>query len=1064
MSDVMRPILFESLLKRIFQEYSQGSIFGILKENFYRDKRRHTAKIFSQECTTVLGPAAGPHTQLAQNIITSYLTGSRFIELKTVQIMDRLDIAKPCIDARDEGYNVEWSTEYTLTKARDEYYKAWVVCNLLDALMHGGDWQRPTFIFNMSVGYNMEGILTSRMQEFIDKMMDASSDPKFQSYLGRVDEIIESGEYFKGTDFQRSVENLKRFGKFSSLISANICRSVTLSTMHGCPPSEIESICSYMLREKNIDTFVKLNPTLLGFRGVREILEKTGFGYVKLSLESFEHDLQYTDAISMLKRLFELSKERGRNFGIKLTNTLGNINNKGQLPGDEMYMSGRSLFPIATALAAKISREFDGMLPISFSGGVNIFNVLDLFKTGIRPITMATDMLHPGGYNKMTEMAKLLDEQSDDWFEKSSIDVEAIERLSLNALSAPYCQKSFRGYNSVKAGESLPVTDCFVAPCQEACPVHQNIPAYIKQAQHGKEGTLNAMYELYDCNALPNITCAICDHKCQNNCTRLDYEGKGVQIRGMKKYSVDNAWQDFENANKGVKVDENNIRVAVVGAGPSGLATAIFLREFGYDVTVFEKEAQAGGVVKYIIPEFRIDKKYVDNDYSHALNIGVKFAFNCSEDRAKLDNLKREGFERVFYCVGCSENVELDGMGDDSRKITAVSFLRYFNEGRTDINFGENVVVIGGGNTAMDAARAALRIPGVRSSTILYRKTEEDMPADKEEIELAKADGVNFIFLGTPKEHKNGILKYMQMRTCGRDEKGRNITYGTDKDYPIRCDFIIMALGQKTDANAIKNLGLHVDDKGRAVVNKTTFETDIENVYLVGDAASGPSTVIKCVASARSAVDSLFYKDYDKIKIENDNDNDSVEDSEVEYYKVDESDLKYIKDLRKNHCKVLTSTISETDPSFNEKVGESCLDCETYCGKCVDVCPNRANVVIDVSSEKYTSIFENLYQIVHVDAYCNECGNCSSFCPYTKGRPYKDKFTIFSTYDDLRSSTNDGFYIYQGKAYIRDQGKAIITNIKKGNVESKEVRPEYRALISIICNNYSYLLTKVEEN
>ena len=122
----MRPIPFESLVKRVFMEYAQGSVFGILKENFYKDERKHSAKIFSQSCSTVLGPAAGPHTQLAQNIITSFITGSRFIELKTVQIMDYLGekkmISKPCIDARDEGYNVEWSSEFTLEKAYDEYH------------------------------------------------------------------------------------------------------------------------------------------------------------------------------------------------------------------------------------------------------------------------------------------------------------------------------------------------------------------------------------------------------------------------------------------------------------------------------------------------------------------------------------------------------------------------------------------------------------------------------------------------------------------------------------------------------------------------------------------------------------------------------------------------------------------------------------------------------------------------------------------------------------------------------------------------------------------------------
>ena len=183
MSDIMRPVPFEELLYRILGEYrNHHSIFGVNETEFYEDDLKAEIKVWEQNCSTPLGPAAGPHTQLTQNIITSYLVGARFIELKTVQVMDTLEIAKPCIDARDEGYNVEWSTEFTLPKAYDEYLKAWVILHMLDSLMCKKEWKKPSFIFNASVGYNLEGIKTEKMQTFINSLKDANLNPKFKEY------------------------------------------------------------------------------------------------------------------------------------------------------------------------------------------------------------------------------------------------------------------------------------------------------------------------------------------------------------------------------------------------------------------------------------------------------------------------------------------------------------------------------------------------------------------------------------------------------------------------------------------------------------------------------------------------------------------------------------------------------------------------------------------------------------------------------------------------------------------------------------------------------------------
>ena len=176
MGDKMRLIPFAELLERIFEEYrTAGSILDIPESSWYRKTDKRKIDIFGESCSTVLGPAAGPHTQLAGNILSSYLTGSRFIELKTVQILDSLEIEKPCIDAADEGYNTEWSTELALDEAWREYTKAWILLHLGDYLFNlNGPFAGRSFVFNMSVGYDMAGILKEPMQRYISRMKDSS--------------------------------------------------------------------------------------------------------------------------------------------------------------------------------------------------------------------------------------------------------------------------------------------------------------------------------------------------------------------------------------------------------------------------------------------------------------------------------------------------------------------------------------------------------------------------------------------------------------------------------------------------------------------------------------------------------------------------------------------------------------------------------------------------------------------------------------------------------------------------------------------------------------------------
>lgn len=228
MGDIMRPVPFEELLTRIVDEYqNHRSIFGIPEQQFYSAHAPHKVSVFGETCATPIGPAAGPHTQLAQNIITSWLTGGRFIELKTVQILDRLELEKPCIDAEDECFNTEWSTEFTLLKAWDEYLKAWFILHLLEEILPLTPVKNgKSFIFNMSVGYNLEGIKEPPMQQFIDNMMNAGSQPKFARYRDTLDRWLRLHHPEKAA--------------LASRIPAKLVQGVTLSTMHGCPRMKLK--------------------------------------------------------------------------------------------------------------------------------------------------------------------------------------------------------------------------------------------------------------------------------------------------------------------------------------------------------------------------------------------------------------------------------------------------------------------------------------------------------------------------------------------------------------------------------------------------------------------------------------------------------------------------------------------------------------------------------------------------------------------------------------------------------------------------------------------------------
>jgi putative selenate reductase len=519
---------FADLIDRMRLEHqTRSSMFDLPAKKWFKpdpDGPDLSVTFHGRSAGNPVGPAAGPQTQMAQNLVLSYLAGSRIFELKTVQINDRLEIPRPCIDATNVGYNVEWSQELLLAESLDQYVQGWMLLHMLrqspetfgnpfgDTPMDGTAGE---ILFDMSVGYDLKGIQSKPVRKFLSGMLDATDD--INALRSQIPDRL---KHLRDLDYP-----------------SRLSSSITLSTFHGCPADEIERICEFLLTEIGVDVIVKMNPPMLGSERLEYLLHDVmGYHEVNVHPEAYTSGVLFDEAVGICQRLTLVANSKGLSFGAKFSNTLEVVNHKDFFTPDNkvMYLSGTPLHVITLTLADEFRRIMGHKMPVTFSAGVDRKNFPNMVACGFTPITTCTDLLKPGGYGRLpaylTDLAAAM----------TKVSAKTIGEYILNA----------RGHSDEAGGD--PVLAGFL-----------NTPDIVKEVQADPRYTqvknqmvpkrINSHLVVFDC-----VTCNKCIPVCPNDANFLyetpkvdlayrdlsvSPEGTIVEVGEEKEFKIDRAEQ-----------------------------------------------------------------------------------------------------------------------------------------------------------------------------------------------------------------------------------------------------------------------------------------------------------------------------------------------------------------------------------------------------------------------------------------------------------------------------------------------------------------------------------------
>jgi putative selenate reductase len=633
-------------------------------------------------------------------------------------------------------------------------------------------------------------------------------------------------------------------------------------------------------------------------------------------------------------------------------------------------------------------------------------------------VTVATTILKPGGVTRFRQLASQAAEVMTD---AGRIDVALLDATVTKVFADERYHKRYREkVRSRKTSSPLPLVDCYKAPCQDGgCPINQQIPEYLALTAAGK--FTEALDVIAVDNSAPTITGVLCPQPCRESCTRLDYD-QPLDMRGVKLQAADGAQDAFIATTRppALKTDR---KVAVIGAGPAGVAAAIFLRRNGMDVEVFEKLDGPYGIVKYIIPSFRISREQIERDYQLAVRLGVRFHFSVDPGYSVAE-MKKE-FAHLVIATGSWGRGQNPLPEGQDRVIDALEFLWQANN-ESGARVGKRVAVIGAGDVAMDCVRTARRMPGVEEAILVYRRSEPFMPATQHEVNMVRDEGITMLQRLAPASFDGSVLRCEEMDLGPLDASGRRSAVGRGSFVDLPFDTVIAATGATIDTSRYVSNGLALDEHGRVLLDDN-YQSSIKSVYVVGDGRVGPDTLVRAIADSKVVARAILRAEGLGVDFERAWPVNHVGENET---------------VRRRGLMIAAIN--------GNAEGHRCLSCDEVCEICTDVCPNRANIAITVPG------FSDPRQIVHIDGLCNECGNCGTFCPHA-GLPYRDKITIFWTREDFDSSTNVGYLpLAEHRYLVRDRaGEVFEHTTGDGRLDDAMAR-----VLATLEERYSYLLTQ----
>ncbi|MBW1963389.1 MAG: FAD-dependent oxidoreductase, partial [Deltaproteobacteria bacterium] len=508
--------------------------------------------------------------------------------------------------------------------------------------------------------------------------------------------------------------------------------------------------------------------------------------------------------------------------------------------------------------------------------------------------------------------------------------------------------------------QAVPITFCIEkkdrAPCSITCPAGINVQGYIQLIGQGKyEEAIKLIMERLP---LPGVLGRVCPHPCEAQCRRLNID-EAIAIRNLKRFAADQV--EFESLPL-TEIKERDEKIAVIGSGPAGLTVAYYLRKKGYQITLFEAMPVLGGMLRMGIPDYRLPPEILDQEINHILRTGIEVKTNTRFGTdITLEDLKHEGYRAVFLATGAHRSLNLGIPGEDIPKgvVDAIDFLRNANLGK-HMDVGEKVVVIGGGNVAIDAARVAKRL-GASTVTVAYRRSETEMPAYPEELKEAKEESIEFSYLTAPIRiiGQNGEvtgIECIRTELGPPDESGRRRPVPVEgSEFVIPCNTVIPAIGQVADTSWAETVPeLKWTARNTIAVNPATMQTTIPHLFACGDAVTGPASVIEAVADGHKAVEAihLYLNGEDLIayaKQRSGDQNSSQIQKEPDWQQIDEGIVPSAR-AQNNFLepKERITTFQEVQIGFSEldarHEAKRCLNCGvcSECMECVRVCEPKA--------------------------------------------------------------------------------------------------------------------------